>query len=184
MFKVVFAAVLLLLLAAGTSLGLTGVAPPTNDETGLFQQTEEETEVEVEVEDPEDGGPPDFDEIRDRVQANMDRAQANMEAAAVRAKAANDHATAIGLWTACVAANAANPEDEPRDDSFDPKEGCGPKPPTPDGAPDNDVDEDAGPPEELGPQGQGVPDGAGPPDWIGGPPPWAGPGGVGSDGEE
>ncbi len=128
----------------------------------------EETELEYEQ------GPPDLDTVRQQVEANI-------SAAAERAAAAQAHAEAIRAWTGCVAANAANPESVPRDDTFDPKAGCGDKPLTPDGAPDDDVDEDAGRPDQLGPEQVGPPADAGPPDWVPGPPPNAGPGAGGDD---
>jgi hypothetical protein len=115
----------------------------------------EEGEAEDEVE-AEDAGPP--EDLAEMVQANK-------EFAAMRAEAALAHAEAIRAWTACIAANAANPEGEPRDDTFDPKIGCEkPTPPTAPGEEDDGTDvegEDTGPPDGI----------VGPPDWVPGPPP-------------
>jgi hypothetical protein len=122
----------------------------------------------------EDGdGPPDFERIAALIAANV-------AAANGRAAAALEHAAQIREWTACIRANASNPEDRPRDDSFDPKIGCEDLRPAttpgghPHGADDADDDGEAGPPSWAG----------GPPPWGPGPPPWAGAPTSGADPEE
>lgn len=154
-------AILTALLVSGG--GATADAPFATD-------PEDEDAQHASVEGEEDGGPPDFARISELIRLNV-------EAARARAAAAHEHAGQIREWTACIAANAANPEDAPRDDTFDPKIGCEDLRPatTPDGLPHGADDEEA--------EARGDED-AGPPSWVPGPPPWAGAGTSGADPDE
>lgn len=120
-------AIVTLLLATTTVAGLNHVAESDGATAPQVEADDDGVVPEVEPGDPgppEGAGPPEG--VREKVKANTDKA-------AARAAAAGEHAEGIMAWTACIADNAASPNGEPRDDSFDPKVGCEnlrPAPPT------------------------------------------------------
>jgi len=92
--------------------------------------------------------------------AGQEASEARTEEAAANHAAATQFASDIRAWTSCIQENAANPEETPRDDDFDPKDGCEgvASETTPGGQPFNPGadDSDLGPTADAGAEGRAI----------------------------